>query len=292
MTKIFISYRRTQAFIAERVHERLSSVFRDDSLFLDRGDIRPGAEYPQVLRDNLQSAAVVLAVIDSDWISVQDKRTFMRRLELQDDWVRQEIEHGLDNGIVIPVLIDGAPMPTVEQLPPSLQALAKRQYIRISLDRFADDVNALILEVKTRLSEKQLEALLKEEAHPYPKANDFTPFSIEGELLEKMLRQLVHWRYEISTLKDDPRPGTPPVRHEIVRDFRFSSFLKAIEFMATAAEPIDAFGHHPRWENIFKTVRISLSSWDIGHKPSDRDFKTAIMLEKLYEKFISLEAVT
>jgi pterin-4a-carbinolamine dehydratase len=102
-----------------------------------------------------------------------------------------------------------------------------------------------------------------------------------------MMRQLPHWRLVTSTVDDYGREGAPGSRTEIVRLYRFRSFLDAVAFMHSASGPIDAFGHHVRWENIFKTVRVALSTWDIGHRPSDRDFKTAIMLDRHYDAFIA-----
>ena len=88
-------------------------------------------------------------------------------------------------------------------------------------------------------------------------------------------------------LDGDPRFGPDYKRQEIVRDFRFESFIQAVEFMRRAAARIDDFGHHPRWENVFKTVTVHYSTWDIGHRPSDRDVKAAYMLEKIYAEFLA-----
>jgi len=288
MVDIFISYRRTQAFMADRIHERLCARFQSSRVFLDRTEIRPGASFPKVIAEQLDAARIVIVLIDPTWIIVQDPRSFKRRLELKNDWVRIELQKSLQLGkIVIPALIDGAVMPRREQLPGPLTALAERNYVKISTERFADDVDDLIRELSAQLGEDDLRKLLQDETHPYPRAGDFKPVAIEGELLESMMAELSHWRVVESPIHDDPRPGTPTTRREIVRNFRFPSFLSAVKFMSVAAAPIDVFGHHPRWENVFQTVRVSLSTWDIGHRPSDRDFKTALMLERLYERFIA-----
>ena len=288
MADVFISYRRTQAFVAERIHERICDVFRSEKVFLDRTEIKPGAKFPAVIDQNLASAKVVLAIIDPTWISVQDQRTMRRRLDIKGDWVRIEIERGLrEDKIIVPVLIDDAPMPRTEQLPTSLRDLASRQAVRIHRETFADDVDALIRAIRARLSERELQDLLDDETHPYPKVGEFKPVPVEGKWLDDMMRELPHWRIVESPIEDDPRPGVPATRREIIRFFRFPSFLDAIRFMESAAKPIDDYGHHPRWENIFKTVRVALSTWDIGHRPSDRDFKTAIMLERHYKDFLA-----
>ncbi len=287
MIDVFLSYRRTQSFMTERIHERICSVFKRDRVFLDRSEIKPGARFPEEIAKALDAAKIMLAIIDPDWISVQDERTKRRRLELRNDWVRIELERSLKaDKIVIPVLIDGAVRPTREQLPGPLQGLAIRQYVQVGREKFAEDVDALIDHIKVSISERELQDLLDDKRHPWPERGEFRPVAVEGELLETMMKQLPHWKIVESPLTDDPRPGVPAMRREIVRHFRFPSFLDAIAFMESASKPIDEFGHHPRWENIFQTVRVALSTWDIGHQPSDRDFKTAIMLERHYEKFI------
>jgi hypothetical protein len=41
--------------------------------------------------------------------------------------------------------------------------------------------------------------------------------------------------------------------------------------------------HHARWENVFHTVTVRFSTWDIGHKLSDRDHLAARNIEERYE---------
>jgi pterin-4a-carbinolamine dehydratase len=66
--------------------------------------------------------------------------------------------------------------------------------------------------------------------------------------------------------------------------FAFEQFAEAIEFMNEAKEGLNAIGHHPRWENFFKDIVVRLTSWDIGHKLTDRDYVTANYLDRLYDK--------
>jgi pterin-4a-carbinolamine dehydratase len=39
------------------------------------------------------------------------------------------------------------------------------------------------------------------------------------------------------------------------------------------------------WENVFRTVTVRLSTFDIGHRPSERDQVCARMIERAYVKF-------
>jgi pterin-4a-carbinolamine dehydratase len=289
MADIFISYRRSNMMIVDYLHEKLSDHFAKGSIFLDRRDIDPGTSFPDKIRTAVKDAAIVLALIGPDWISVQHERKLSRRLDLPDDWVRLELELALSpKSKVLPVLIEGATIPKEEQLPESLAGLLQLQWVTLSRDHFRDDVEKLIETITSDLATKRTSELLNNNVNPYPtKVPNFKPAAIEGEQLSRRLSELPHWRLVESELDDDPRYETGYKRIEITRVFNFAKFLDAIDFMKAAAEQIDPLNHHPRWQNVFRTVTVSYSSWDIGHKLSDRDFQSAKMLEKIYAKFIA-----
>ena len=69
---------------------------------------------------------------------------------------------------------------------------------------------------------------------------------------------------------------------ELHRSFEFDTFMDAVGFMALAAPHCESARHHPRWENIWRTVNVYLTTWDIGLRLSDRDLQLARMLEDLY----------
>lgn len=284
---IFISYRRTSAFIVDHIHEKLTTLFTPSSIFLDRADIEPGATFPERIKSAVRGASITLVVIGRDWISMQDERTFRRRLDINEDWVRHEIEIALNgNGTVVPVLVDGATMPTLEQLPEPLAALTTRNAIALSRDHFREDVDRLVTHIKSVLGREKTNKLLSETGSQFPKPAAIKPSPLTEVQLQQVREELPQWRLLESTIDDDPSLGAGFKRVELSRDFRFNSFIDAIEFMRYAAEQIDTFGHHPRWQNIFRTVTVYFSTWDIGHRPSDRDLKCALMLEKAYKRFI------
>ena len=65
--------------------------------------------------------------------------TGKRRLDDRDDFVRLEIEAALARNVrVIPVLVDGARMPRLEELPPSMGGLVRRQALELSPSRFEE----------------------------------------------------------------------------------------------------------------------------------------------------------
>ncbi|GAB4321520.1 MAG: hypothetical protein Kow00117_10700 [Phototrophicales bacterium] len=141
MPKIFISYRRSDTrAIAGRLYDRLEMAFGDDNVFKDVDDITPGADFRMVLRRALDECDVLLVLIGKEW--AQDKRLFD-----DDDFVRFEVATALQHEgmTVIPVLVDGAQMPTAHNLPDDLQALAYRNAVVIRHDPdFRRDVERLI----------------------------------------------------------------------------------------------------------------------------------------------------
>jgi TIR domain-containing protein len=142
---IFISYRRDDSrHAAGRLVDRLTRSFGKDRIFMDVDAIEPGLDFEKVINSNLAESAVLLAVIGSGWISAQGDDG-KRRLDNPDDLVRLEIEACLNRGIrVIPVLVDGAQMPSSYELPLPLQALVRRQNITIGHETFGTDTDRLI----------------------------------------------------------------------------------------------------------------------------------------------------
>jgi len=115
-------------------------AFGDDNVFKDVDDITPGADFRTVLREALDECDVLLVLIGKEW--AQDKRLFD-----DDDFVRFEVATALQHEgmTVIPVLVDGAQMPTAHNLPDDLQALAYRNAVVIRHDPdFRRDVERLI----------------------------------------------------------------------------------------------------------------------------------------------------
>lgn len=144
MTEIFLSYRRSDAVVVDHIHDKLEDYFGEKSVFLDR-HMDPGAPFPNRIQSALGTAEVILFVIGKTWISEQDERTFRRRLDLPGDWVRQELESALaGKALVIPVLVDGARIPKVEQMPEGLGPIVMFQAIDLSGDYFREGMKKLI----------------------------------------------------------------------------------------------------------------------------------------------------
>lgn len=149
MSKIFISYRRqdTKA-IAGRIYDRLEAKFGRKAVFIDFDCIPPGVDFHDWLGDRVAKASVVLALIGPKW-----NRDQLGKLRLMnvDDFVRIELEAALANNVpILPLLIDDAPLPTLEELPDSLKPITRRQAALLDTGRDFNVHIARVIEVIQR----------------------------------------------------------------------------------------------------------------------------------------------
>ncbi|MGE3305698.1 MAG: TIR domain-containing protein [Rhizobiaceae bacterium] len=158
---IFVSYRRDDAAAsAGRLCDHLLRHFPREQVFFDVDNIEPGLDFVKVLDESVANCEVLLAVIGRTWISA--KQEGRARLANPHDFVRIELESALRRDIrVVPVLVDGAAMPTERQLPEELRSLARRQAVTVSHASFASDVERLI-----NVLRRHLEALAARQTEP------------------------------------------------------------------------------------------------------------------------------
>jgi formylglycine-generating enzyme required for sulfatase activity len=152
--KVFISYRRDDsAGHAGRVHDRLQLEFGRDLLFMDVDAVPLGVNFIKILREGVAECDALLAVIGPNWLDLPDKEG-NRRLDDPHDYVRIEIAAALQRDIpVIPVLLDGAEMPRVDQLPKDIAELALRNGLYVRHASFHSDVDRLIEGLKGPLGQ-------------------------------------------------------------------------------------------------------------------------------------------
>ncbi len=151
MAVIFISYRRgDQPGFAGRLADALATTFGADNVFRDIEDIHPGEDFAATIRSQLQTVGVMLVLIGPAWLTASNNG--VRRLDEPEDFVRLEIEAGLQSGKpVLPVLIGGVSMPAEKELPPSIGALARRQALVLSDASWASDLARLVQSIKPLL---------------------------------------------------------------------------------------------------------------------------------------------
>jgi pterin-4a-carbinolamine dehydratase len=277
---IFVSYRREDsAAEAALLRTTLLGQFGDEAVFMDTSSIQAGAEWPSRIKSALDSAKAVLVILGPEWVRVNDDWG-QRRIDQENDWVRKEIELALaQDNEVIPVLVNGGQIPPSDKLPQSISTLPNRQAIEIRTAYWDHDVKLLL----SRLESLAETPLGQKSVGPYPVPPPERPDPISDESLAVALRgTLSHWRKVVSPLPET----SDAVRTELFREYKFGTFRDAIRFMNEVAPGCDIAIHHPRWENIWKTLRVYLTTWDIGHRISDRDIQLAKYFDKAYSEFV------
>ncbi len=123
---IAISYRRQDSSpVAGRLYDRLQAEFGKGSVFMDFDSIPYGVDFREHIKETLQRAKVIVAIIGPEWSG--GKGLSNRRIDDPTDFVRLEIASALESGIpIIPVLVNNTPMPEAKNLPPELEGLAFR----------------------------------------------------------------------------------------------------------------------------------------------------------------------
>ena len=153
MQDIFVSYRRQDS---QSAAGRLSDHLRDQlpgvRIFRDVETIDPGVDFVDAIERALKSCAVLIAVIGPRWLDAQDDAG-RRRLDDAHDYTRLEIARALKRKDVrvIPVLVEGAAMPSAPDLPDDLVPLARRNAIELSDKRWDYDISQLVATLRPLL---------------------------------------------------------------------------------------------------------------------------------------------
>jgi hypothetical protein len=154
LRSIFINYRRNDSEgEAGRLFDDLVSHFSDKSVFMDVAAIELGRDFRKAIDQSVANCNVLLAIIGLEWLEAKDA-TGGRRLDDPNDFVRIELASALLRDIpVIPVLVRGAKMPHVEQLPDDLKELAFRNAVELTHQRWKSDVQVLIRALRPFMDE-------------------------------------------------------------------------------------------------------------------------------------------
>lgn len=112
---------------------------------MDIANIEPGLDFREAIERGVEKCDVFLPIIGQRWINIEDHKG-RRRLDIPTDAVRLETRAALEReGLrVIPVLVQGARMPTEEDLPEGIGGLAYRSAQELSDTRWQFDVDRLI----------------------------------------------------------------------------------------------------------------------------------------------------
>ncbi len=289
--QLFINYRRdTDLLRAVLVQEYLTNAFTAEDgespvrVFRDSG-IRVGRAWPAELRSELAASDIVLVLIGPEWMGAKDQYE-RRRIDQPDDWVRLEIEYALENGKVVVPIAFGNELPKADGLPASIASLVDCQGALVHDATISRDLEPVYEEVRRHLSTSGVQPARPTPSRrlPYPEPPmKFKPAPISDEELALVVsEELTDW-----TVERGPARGKPELTGvELRRELTFPRFRDVVPFVSIIADFAQKSNHHPRWENIFKTLTISLSTWDIGHQVSILDIVFASFCDKAYRDYL------
>lgn len=162
MDGIFISYRRDDsAGYAGRLYDRLAAHFGSQRVFMDVEGIEPGVDFVTAIEEAVGSCRVLIVIIGDEWTQARDG-SGRRRLDDPNDFIRLETGTALQRGIrVVPVLVDGASMPHVDDLPDDLKPLTRRQAIEISHKQWESSTGELVRTLEGLLANQPTGSLPK-----------------------------------------------------------------------------------------------------------------------------------
>jgi hypothetical protein len=252
---VFISYRRRDSEgESGRLFDDLSSQFGSESVFMDVSAIEPGRDFRKAIDQSVTSCTVLLAIIGHEWTELRDPLG-RRRLEDPNDFVRLELASALRRDIpVIPVLVRGAKMPDIEQLPPDLKELVYRNAVELSHARWKSDVQLLIRALRPYLDVPSPDASANDrvaaqspkgarapddlaKGAPLPRVDTAAVPSIQPDALERLSQQLAGYIgpvAEVIVKRAARRCSTPEdlistVAREIEDERERAKFLRAIK---------------------------------------------------------------
>jgi len=138
---VFISYRRSDTTgEAGRLADSLENLLGAACVFRDADDIPAGEDFEVFLQRELAETEVTVVLIGKKWLAELNSR--LNRSN--PDFVRIEIATALKLGKrVIPVLLQGAELPSPASLPDDLRALVNRQAINLRDEAWTADAGRL-----------------------------------------------------------------------------------------------------------------------------------------------------
>lgn len=146
---IFLNYRREDVGeIAGRLYTELERGFGSSYVFCDADILAPGGEW-RTIEDYLARTAVLLPLIGPHWLRARDS-FWRRRLDRRRDTLRAEIRYALQQRLkVLPVLLEGTPMPSAGTLPKDIRALSTLPAFALRSEEDIPRLLALVKELGT-----------------------------------------------------------------------------------------------------------------------------------------------
>ncbi len=89
----------------------------------------------------------------------------------------------------------------------------------------------------------------------------------------------------LAQLNDSALAPWQLVDDKLQKIYVFADFVQAFGFMTMAAVVAERMNHHPDWGNVYKTVRVELTTHELGGI-SALDFLLAAEMDKLAAVFL------
>ncbi|MDP1563516.1 MAG: tetratricopeptide repeat protein [Pirellulaceae bacterium] len=118
-TSLFISYRRADSpDTVKLIYERLRAELPRWEIFYDHKSIPPGEAFPERLRVEVISAAVVLVIIGPRWLDIlRERNAQSQKNQSKVDHVREEVRLAIEsNRLVIPVPVANARLSATDMI--------------------------------------------------------------------------------------------------------------------------------------------------------------------------------
>lgn len=183
----------------------LVTHFGEQKVFMDVAGIEAGRDFRKAIEESVANCGVLLVIMGPSWVTATNEAG-IRRLDDPADFVREEVAAALRRDIpVIPVLVRGAQMPGVEQLPDTLKDLAYRNCVELTHARWRSDVQLLIdplrrligisgeIKARTASGEARVADQMRpssQELASAPKTDDVTVSHFDAATLQRIRREL------------------------------------------------------------------------------------------------------
>jgi len=120
MPRVTISYRRDDSpATARAIYERLRSRYGANAVSMDVDDLELGEDYRKRISQAISQTDCLLVLIGPRWLGPTESGR--NRIDDPNDSIRLEVERAFEKGLrVVPIVLEGTQMPSVESLPKSL----------------------------------------------------------------------------------------------------------------------------------------------------------------------------
>lgn len=146
---IFLSYRRDESgFVARGLHADLERVL-EMPVHVDFNDFYGGLNLRRAIQELIVSSFAVLLLVDSRWSM---DGYVPEEPSASQDWVRFELECAFANIVpVVPVIIEEAKLPSLNQLPPTLRDLADLLAVRLTHEHWHTCVDRIAASLRNHV---------------------------------------------------------------------------------------------------------------------------------------------